>query len=80
MWKYKFNEKTGKNEFNSRTYQMEVKSMERSQERPLKRATGTSDPAVGERILKKVAHGMAAEEHDTQIERGICYAPCFTTK
>ena len=53
-WNYKFNEETGKNEFDSLQLSNGTSLDIESLYGALKRATGTSDLAIGERILKKL--------------------------
>lgn len=66
-WKFKFNEKTGQNEFDTITLSDNSDLSEHKIKNALKNATGTSDLAIGDKILNKVARGMAMEEHVSRL-------------
>lgn len=66
-WKYKFNEKTGKQEQSTVELSDGSELNEKNLKRALKRATGTSDLIVGERILKNIACGIANSTHESRL-------------
>jgi hypothetical protein len=66
-WKFKFNEKTGQNEFETITLSDESNLSEQKIKTALKNATGTANLAIGDKILNKVARGMATEEHAARL-------------
>ena len=80
QWNYKFNEQTGRNEFDSIELsdgsQLDAKSLKTA----LKKTTGTSDLKIGEKILGKVSYGMSAEKHDTRINEASTLLPALRPK
>jgi hypothetical protein len=74
-WKYTLNQETGKNEFDRLELSDGSDLDSQSLKRTLKRATGTSDLAAGEGILRKVAYGMTAEGHDTRLNEVSIFLP-----
>lgn len=66
-WKYEFNERTGKHEFESVALSDGSKVDQNSLKEALKRSTGTSDVMIGERILNKTARGMSGERGDQRL-------------
>jgi hypothetical protein len=76
-WKYEYNEKTGKHDFKS--IELSDKSQVDAQglRKALKRTTGTSDPAVGERIINSIACGMTAERHDLRLNHTSTLLPAL---
>lgn len=79
-WNYKFNQETGKNEFASLELSdgssLDIQSLTRT----LKRATGASDLAIGEGIIRKVAYGMTAEKQDTRLNEVSLFLPSLRPK
>ncbi len=79
-WKYKFNQETGKNEFDSLQLSdgspLDIHSLYGA----FKRATGTSEVAIGERILNKVAYGMTTEKHDVRLNEVSALLPALHPK
>lgn len=61
QWKYKKNEETGENELDSITLSDKSSLTEQKLRIAIKNATGTSDLAIGEKILNKVSRGMTME-------------------
>lgn len=74
-WTYKFNHETGKNELGSLELSDGSNLDSQSITRALKRATGASDLAIGEGILRKVAYGMTAERQDTRLNEVSIFLP-----
>jgi hypothetical protein len=66
-WKYEFNEETGKHEFKSIELSDGSKNDMDNLKGALRRATGTNDVTVGEKILNKVARGMTGERVDLRV-------------
>ncbi|MGE0631263.1 MAG: hypothetical protein AB7H48_00830 [Parachlamydiales bacterium] len=61
-WKFKHNEDTGEYEFDSIELSDGSKINQDNFRGALKRAFGTTDAAVGEKILNKIARGMTGEK------------------
>ncbi len=80
QWNYKFNEQTGRNEFDSIELsdgsQLDAKSLKTA----LKKTTGTTDLKIGEKILGKVSYGMSAENHVTRINEASTLLPALRPK
>lgn|GEM_PF-1070058 len=68
-WKYKFNEKTGKYEYESIELSNRSALTTKNIKEALKRTTGTTDAAIGERILNNAAYGMSAERQDSRLNQ-----------
>jgi hypothetical protein len=79
-WKHQFNEKTGKNEFDSLELSDKSQLDEKNLRAALKRASGTSDVEIGERILKTIARGMTAESLDTRLNDVSALLPALQPK
>jgi hypothetical protein len=80
QWNFKFNEQTGKNEFDSIELSDGSKLDAKSLKTALKKTTGTSDLKIGEKILGKVSYGMSAEKHDTRINEASTLLPALRPK
>ncbi len=74
-WKFKFNEKTGQNEFDTITLSDDSDLSEQKIKTALKKATGTSDLAIGDKILNKVDRGMTMEEHASRLNEVSALLP-----
>lgn len=79
-WKYKFNPETGKNEFDLLELSDGSSVDSQSITKALKRATGASDLALGEGILRKVAYGMTAERQDARLNEVSIFLPSLQPK
>lgn len=79
-WKYKLNQGTGKNEFDSLGLSDGSTLDSRSLQKALKRATGTSELEVGEGILRKIASGMTAARQDIRINEVSTLLPSLRPK
>lgn len=79
-WNYKLNQETGKNEFDSLQLSDGSPLDSKSLQKALKRATGTSNLATGEWILRKIAYGMTAEKHDTRLNDVSALLPALHPK
>lgn len=77
QWKYKFNEETGKTEFDSIKLSDGSKLDEKGLEEAIKRATGASDLAIGERILRNLSYGMSADTHEIRINTTSAMLPAL---
>lgn len=66
-WQFKFNKATGQNEFDTITLSNDDTLSEQKIKTALKNATGTTDLAIGDKILNKVARGMTMEEHVSRL-------------
>lgn len=80
QWNFKFNEQTGRNEFDSIALSDGSKLDSKSLKTALKKTTGTSDLKIGEKILGKVSYGMSAEKHDTRINEASTLLPALRPK
>lgn len=79
-WKHQFNEKTGKIEFESLGLSDKSQLNDKNLRTALKRATGTSDIEIGEKILKTIARGMTAESLDTRLNDVSAMLPALQPK
>ena len=79
-WKYEFNEETGKHEFKSIELSDGSKIDEENLKGVLKRAVGTSDAALGEKILSNIAYGMANQRADKRINDVSALLPALRPK
>ena len=68
-WKHEFNEKTGKYEHKSMELSDGSKIDQENLKKALKRATGTSDVSIAERILNDAAYGMTSDRRDVRMNR-----------
>jgi len=66
-WKYKFNEETGRNEFHSIELSDGTKPDMKTLFEELRRATGATNPEVGEKILSKMSRGLIEDEHSARL-------------
>lgn len=66
-WNYKYNEETGENEFESIELSDNSPLSEQAFKTAVRNATGTSDLAVGDKILNRVARGMSMEDRVTRL-------------
>lgn len=76
-WKYKFNEKLGKNEFDTIKLSDGSPIDEEKLRSTIKQAVGTSDPKIGEKILTNIAFGLAADTHETRINTASAILPAL---
>ena len=65
-WKYKFNETSGKKEFQSLELSDGTRDTEKIVE-ALHQASGSFDPLIAERILTDVAYGLSDDTHELRI-------------
>ncbi|MGC2595238.1 MAG: hypothetical protein WA347_03050 [Rhabdochlamydiaceae bacterium] len=79
-WNYEFNEKTGKNEFKSLELSDKSKMNMDNLKGALRRAVGTNDVAIGERILNNAAYGMTAERNDERLNQASALLPALRPK
>lgn len=79
-WKFQLNEKTGELEFDSAELSDGSPLGEESFKKAIKRATGTSDPIIGERILKKVARGLSSDSFDDRLNEASALLPALNPK
>lgn len=61
QWEYEYNQTTGKTNFKSVKLSDASETTEPNLKAAVKRATGTTDIAIGETILKKAAKGFASQ-------------------
>lgn len=79
-WKYKLNQETGKNEFDSLGLSDGSTLDNRSLQKALKRTTGTSDLETGEAIIRKIASGMTAGRQDLRLNEVSAMLPSLRPK
>jgi hypothetical protein len=79
-WKHKLNEETGQYEFESIELSDGNEINTDNLQQALKRATGTSDIAMGEKILNKVARGMTSERLDLRLNEVSALLPALYPK
>ncbi len=79
-WKHKFSEETGQIEFDSLHLSDGSTLNQTNFTEAVKRATGTSDLVIGERILKKIARGMSSESQDTRLNEVSALLPALRPK
>ena len=79
-WKFQFNEKTGELEFESAELSDGSPLTEESFKKAIKTASGTSDPIIGERILKKVARGLSSDGFDQRLNEASALLPSLNPK
>jgi hypothetical protein len=80
QWNFKFNEQTGRNEFDSIALSDGSKLDSKSLKTALKKTTGTSDLKIGERIISKVSYGMSAEKPDIRLNETSTLLPALRPK
>ncbi len=66
-WKYKLNEETGKKEFQSLELSDGSELDGKKIIEAIQQASGTSDPSIGEKIIKDIAYGLADDTHELRI-------------
>lgn len=66
-WKYKFNEETGRNEFHSIELSDGTHPDMKTLFEELRRASGATNPEVGEKILSKMSRGLSDDEHSVRL-------------
>jgi hypothetical protein len=76
-WKFKLNEKTGQNEFDTITLSDDSVLTEKKIKTAVKNATGSSNLAIGDKILNKVARGMTMEEHSSRLNEASALLPAL---
>lgn len=79
-WKYTFNPETAEIEFDSIKLSDGSLLDEAKAKIALKQATGSSDPLIGERILKTIAKGLASESRETRINTASAMLPSLKPK
>lgn len=79
-WNFQINEKTGQLDFKSAKLSDGTPLTEKSFKSALQRASGTSDPIIGERILKKVARGLSADDFDQRLNEASAMLPALNPK
>jgi len=79
-WKFKYNENTGEQEFDLIQMSDGSKLNEENFIRAMQKASGTSDPKIGERVVKKVARGLSAETFDHRINEASSLLPALEPK
>lgn len=79
-WIYNIDEETGKNEFKTIELSDKTKINMEKLKGALKRAVGTTDVAIGEKILNNVAYGMAAEKNDERLNQASALLPALRPK
>lgn len=77
VWKYKLNEETQKNELDSIKLSNGKELDADSLISAFKSATGTSNLVVGEKIMQKIAYGMAAEMPETRLNEVSTLLPAL---
>jgi hypothetical protein len=76
-WKYTLNEETSKYQINSIQLSDESELNVENLKDAVKRATGASDPEIGEYILKKVARGLSGEENEARLNQASALLPAL---
>lgn len=79
-WKFKYNEKTGKQEFDLIQMSDGSEINEETFIKAIQKASGTPDPKVGERIVKKVARGLSSDTFDLRINEASSLLPALEPK
>ena len=79
-WRYKINEKTGESEFDALQLSDGSSLTPTNFQEVVKRTTGASDLAIGERIIKKIARGMSAEKQDARLNEVSALLPALGPK
>lgn len=79
-WNFQPNEETGELEFKSIELSDGTPFTEENFKKAIKRVSGTSDPIVGERILKKIARGLSANEFDQRLNQVSALLPALNPK
>lgn len=76
-WKYKSNEMTGENEFDSISLSDDSPLTEKKLKTAVKNATGASNLAIGDKILNKIARGMTMDEYDSRLNEVSTLLPAL---
>ncbi|MDN3506508.1 MAG: hypothetical protein P0S96_04695 [Simkaniaceae bacterium] len=79
-WKFQLNEKSGELEFESAELSDGSTLNEENFKKAIKKASGTSDPIIGERILKKVARGLSSDGFDQRLNEASALLPSLNPK
>ena len=66
LWKYRYNQETGREELGSLELSDGSKLSEESFNKAIQKVTGASDSKVAEKILSKIARGMASDSIETR--------------
>lgn len=74
-WNYKYNEDTGEEEFESIELSDNTPLNDETLKTAVKNAAGTSDLAVGDKILNKVARGMSMDNKATRLNEVSALLP-----
>jgi len=74
-WNFQLNKETGELEFQSAELSDGTPVTEESFTKAIKKAVGTSNPKVGERILKSVAKGLSADGFDQRLNQASAMLP-----
>lgn len=74
-WNYKYNEETGEEEFESIELSDNTPLNDETLKTAVKNAAGTSDLAVGDKILNKVARGMSMDNKATRLNEVSALLP-----
>jgi len=79
-WNFEFNPESGELEFKSAELSDGTPVTEESFTKAIKKAAGTSNPQVGERILKKIATGLSADRFDQRLNQASAMLPSLNPK
>lgn len=79
-WKFKINEKSGALELDSAELSDGSTPNEESFKKAIKKASGTSDLKIGERILKNVARGLSSDSFDSRFNEVSALLPSLNPK
>ncbi|MCB1181223.1 MAG: hypothetical protein KDK55_04295 [Chlamydiia bacterium] len=74
-WNYKYNEDTGEEEFESIELSDNTPLNDETLKTAVKNAAGTSDLAVGDKLLNKVARGMSMDNKATRLNEVSALLP-----
>lgn len=79
-WNFELNRESGELEFKSAELSDGTPVTEESFTKAIKKAAGTSNPQVGERILKKIATGLSADRFDQRLNQASAMLPSLNPK
>ena len=79
-WKYHCDKDSGELVFDSVQLSGENALDADAFKKALKQASGTSNPKIGERILKKIANGLSPEEFEQRINEASILLPSLNPK
>ncbi len=79
-WRYKFNQKTQKSEFDGIELSDGSQCDEKKLKTALKNASGSFDIDVGEKIIKNAAYGMASDSPETRLNGISTLLPALRPK